>query len=495
VKLAPKNNTVAGPLGRAYLAADSVDKAVQELTRAKETAPDDPTIYDALGDAFLKQNVVTMAIDNYQRSVELDPTNTARRLKLARVYEKDRKYTDAVKQVDEIIKLDSTNADAYYQKGNILVRAKMFKQSIPTLQKFTQLRPKDVVGSVFFVKALSGAGEDAEAVKEAKRSLKMDSTNIDVWRILAQSQVAIDSNEAAIVSFETMKRRKGFLPEDESPYGTALYKAKRYDDALKALTAAVATDTTNCDAYYTLGMIYMSTLRDYAKAAEMFDKRIACDPRLHMGAYMNAAASHMAVKNFARARVLLTAVVEKRPDYPRARLYLARYFVQVDSLELAKAEYDSVLKQASNDERYKKEVAEAHFQTGMYYFTKQQYAAAVESYRKAAAYGADDAALRLNWGIAVMQTLDPTGSQADNNKKVEESIKHFRRVIEKEPGNAQGHLWLAQGLIRSRVEGDDAKNREIKEEACSELRKVLKIDPRNDDAKKTMERVGCTAAK
>jgi len=239
----------------------------------------------------------------------------------------------------------------------------------------------------------------------------------------------------------------------------------------------------------------MTTMKDYAKAAEMFDKRIACDPRIHMGAYMNAAASHMAMKNFARARDLLTAVVEKRPDYPRARLYLARYFVQVDSLESAKAEYDSVLKQASSDDRYKKEVAEAHYQTGMYYFTKQLYAAAVESYRKAAANGSDDASLQLNWGIAVMQTLDPTGSQDDNNRKVEESIKHFRRVIEKETNNAQGHLWLAQGLIRSRVEGDDAKNIKLKEEACSELRKVLKLDPRNEDARKTMERVGCPTAK
>ena len=79
--------------------------------------------------------------------------------------------------------------------------------------------------------------------------------------------------------------------------------------------------------------------------------------------------------------------------------------------------------------------------------------------------------------------------------KIQESIRLFRRMIDLDPGNAQGHLWLAQGLIQSREEGDDEKNKQLQEEACRELRKVLKIEPRNEDAKKAMERIGCPGAK
>ena len=65
-----------------------------------------------------------------------------------------------MKQFDEIIKLDSTNADAYRQKGNIYVRAKMYKQAVAPLRTFTELRPKyRSEGSVLYTKALSGAGD------------------------------------------------------------------------------------------------------------------------------------------------------------------------------------------------------------------------------------------------------------------------------------------------------------------------------------------------
>jgi tetratricopeptide (TPR) repeat protein len=496
MKLAPKSNAVAASYGKALLAADSVDGAIVQLSRAKEATPDDPVIYEALGDAFVKQNVVPMAVMNYQKAIDLEPRNTERRVKLARVYEKNRQYTDAVKQFDEIIRLDTTNADAHFQEGNIYLRAKLYKQAVPALRTYTQLKPKSVEGSVLYVKALAGANDDSLVVKEAKRSLKLDSANVDVWRLLAQSQVEIKEFNDALASYDALKRRKAFKPEDQGKYGIALFRLGRDDESLKALTDAIATDSTNCDAYFSLGSIYMKK-KEFDKAAAMFDKRIACDPRsISLAAYLNGAASHMQVKNFPRVRELLLTIIEKRPDYLPGRLWMARYYTQVDSLENAKAEYDSVLKEiGTNVDKYKKEEAEAHYLLGVYYFRKQQFGQAVESFRRASNYGYEDPSWRLTWGQAVMQTLDPTGDAAENDKKIDESVRLFRRVIEQDPSNTQGHLWLAQGLIRSRKEGDDARNKTLQEEACNELRKVLKLDPRNEDAKKTMERIGCAVAK
>jgi tetratricopeptide (TPR) repeat protein len=331
---------------------------------------------------------------------------------------------------------------------------------------------------------------------EAKRSLNLDSSNVDVWRSLAESQVETKEFADAIPSYEAIKRRKAFKAEDQGKYGIALFRTGRDEDALNSLLEAVHTDSANCDAYFSLGSIYMKK-REYEKAAEYFDKRISCDPKnISLAAYLNAAASHMQTKEFPRVRELLVTIIDKRPDYLPGRLWLARYYTQVDSLENAKAEYDSVLKQIGpNIDKYKKEAAEAHYLLGMYYFRKQQFAQTVESFRRASGYGYEDAGMRLTWGQAVMQTLDPTGDAAENDKKIDECIRLFRKVTEMDPANAQGHLWLAQGLIRSRREGEDERNKGLHEEACTELRKVLKIEPKNEDAKKTMERIGCVAAK
>ena len=47
-----------------------------------------------------------------------------------------------------------------------------------------------------------------------------------------------------------------------------------------------------------------------------------------------------------------------------------------------------------------------------------------------------------------------------------------------------------EALIRSRIPGDDATNEKLRAEACAEWRKVLKLDPKNEDAKKEMEHYG-----
>jgi tetratricopeptide (TPR) repeat protein len=247
----------------------------------------------------------------------------------------------------------------------------------------------------------------------------------------------------------------------------------------------VTSDSTNCDAYFSLGSIYMKK-GDYEKAAAMFDKRIECDPKsISLAAYLNGAASHMQTKNYPRVRELLMKAIEVKPDFLQARLWLARYYAQ--------AEYDAVLQQiGTNTDKYKKEAGEAHFLLGMYYFRKQQFGSSVESFRKAASLGYEAPAMRLTWGQAILQTLDRTAADlTENHKKIADAIKLFRRVIELEPGNAQGHFWLGQGLIQARIEGEDQKNKELQEEACGEFRKTLKLEPKNEEAKKAMERVGC----
>ena len=60
-----------------------------------------------------------------------------------------------------------------------------------------------------------------------------------------------------------------------------------------------------------------------------------------------------------------------------------------------------------------------------------------------------------------------------------------------DPGLAVGHFWLGTTLVLMRVEGDNEGNKKLVEEACSEFSKCLRLDPRNEDARKAKERIGC----
>lgn len=492
-RLAKRDPDVLTAYGLALIQADSVDASIAKLTLAKEYDPSRSAIYIGLAEAYMKQNVAVLGISNYQKAIELNPKDVKTRFALAQLFEKQRQWNDAVREYDGVVALDSGHAQAYLAKGNILTLAKQYARALPPLVKYRELRPGSVEGSALYAKALFGANQWKEAAEAAKYSLQLDSSNVDVWRIYAHSLTELREYKNALTGFSALQRRNALESEDQAAYGNALYGLGLENEAMTALLNAMAADSTNCEPYFNLGSLYMRK-RDYVSAAAMFEKRLACDPR-SLSSYINAAACYLQIKNFSRARELLLTGVELKSDFLAGRLWLARYYTMVDSLELAKQQYDEVLAQiGANTDKYRREAGEAHYLTGAYYFARQQYVRAIDSYRRASALNYETAELHLSWGQAVLQTLDPKNSPEENRKTVDDGIRHFRRSLELEPSSAVTHLWLAQALVLARIPGEDEENKRLQEEACAEYRKVLRIDPNNDDAKKGMTRISCPGA-
>ena len=506
-KVAPKHVPTATGYGLALLAVDSVDAAIIQLTRAKELDSNNPAVYMALGDAYLKQNVPVLATGNYQKAIDLSPKNMQYRFKLAQTYEKNRQYTEAVNQYDSIATIDTTNVDALLEAGKILIRASgnQKKLAIQPLTKYVAKRPKSVEGATLLTKILFTIENYPEAAKAARHTLDLDSSSADVWRQYAFSSTQIRDNKTALYAYNKLQKMNQFKPEDWGPMGNVLVATGQGGQAksmfldfvkLNSTLDSSKKDSANCDVYFNLASLYMAPQGkgekpDYDSAAIFFEKKIGCDPR-SLSSYVNGAACYLQTKNYGRARELLTKAIELRPDFLQARLWYARYYAQVDSLEEANAQYDQVLGFIANDpSKYKREAAEAWQMKAALDFRRERYDRVVEQLRKAQAQGVENAQLHLTWGQALLQLLDKDATASQNRGKIDESIMHFRKSIQMDGDNAQSHLWLGQGLVMSRVEGDDETNRKLVEEACGEFRKVLKLDPKNQDAKKAMERVGC----
>ncbi len=490
IRLAPKDVSISQGYGTALLAADSVDAAIVQLSRAKESAPDNPALYVLLGDAYLKQNVYVLGESNYQKAIELDPKNIVTRAKLARVFFKEKKYQPSVDMWETIVAIDSTLSEPYLEIGRTYLLAKLYRNAVRPLYKLTQLQPKSVEGWAMYARTLFGGEDYADAAKAAQTSLKLDSTNADVWRALARSLTKTKDWNGALVGFGGLQRHGKLNAEDLGDYGAALQSVGREDEAVQVLLEAIRQDSTNCDVYFPLGFIYMKR-HDYDHAAGMFEKRIVCDPR-SLSTYVNGAACYMALKNWTRCRELLVRSLELKPDYLSGHLYYARYFAQVDSLEKAVGQYDTVLAIIGPDiDKHRVEAGEAYLQKAQLYFVDKRFERAVDTFRKGQSVGVENAPLHLMWGQAMLQLLDPNGSQDDNMKKKAEAVQHFRKAAALDPGTAQSHFWLGTGLILMRVEGDTEGNKKLVDEACSEFSKCLRLDPKNEDAKKSRERIGC----
>ncbi len=491
-KLAPKDCEVSVFYGQALVAADSTDPAIVQLTRAKECTPDNPLIYLLLGDAYFKIGVKPLAISNYQKASELAPKNLDIQLKVARSLASNKQYNEAIKAYIVAEEIDSTHPDPYLEHGRILVLAKFYKQAVAPLWKFVKLSPKHVEGSVLYAKALFGSDLFSDAATAAKTSLQLDSNNVDMWRIRAHSLVEMKDYKSSLEAFGGLQRRNAVKQEDQILLGRAYFGAGMDAEAIAAFEKAIATDSTNCDIYFPLGSLLMKK-QDYKRASEMFEKKLACDST-SLSAHINGGITYLqqANLNLPRARELFLKSIELRGDFLQGRLWLARYYMQVDSFDLAEDQYLEVLKLIGDQvDKNKVVYGEAQKLLGSLYMINRQYVKAIDTFRKAQSVGADDANVHLSWGQAILQTLDLKEPEEEGRRKNEDALKHFTVCVEKDPNNVQGHFWRGECLARSRVPGEDDKNKKLKEEACAEWRKVLRLDPKNEDAKKRMENIGC----
>jgi tetratricopeptide (TPR) repeat protein len=487
-KLAPQDPMVAAGYGTALLQADSVDAAIVRLSSAIVLNPNNPALYVALGDAYMKQNVIALGVANYQKAIELDPGNIATRFKLAGAFEKDRKWTDAVKEYRQVQAIDSMNAEAYFQEGNIWFKATRYKEAVVPLRKYLRLRPSSFEGASKLAQSLLEA-KDPEAAAVAHQALNLDSSKAETWRTYFYALVDNKDFNGAKNALRGLQVRGGLVADDYLKLGSLYYGLGQEEEALSWYLKAITTDTTNCEPYFNVGTLYMKK-QDYANAAKMFEKKIECDPR-SLSAILNAGICYLTLKDYGNARDRLNKVVELKPDYYQGRLWLARYFAQVDSLDKAVEQYNEVLHQVEGQPDKKNVAGEAYFSIGATYFGRQQFEKAIEACRKALALGYENNGLQLMLGQAILQTLDPRGNAEENQRKVEEARKAFSRCVSLNPNNADGHLWLGEALVRSRIEGETERNRQLAEEACAEFKKALRLDPRNDQAKKAMERIGC----
>ena len=207
-------------------------------------------------------------------------------------------------------------------------------------------------------------------------------------------------------------------------------------DSLAALVyeEALTIEPDNGDLLGDLGSVYMR-MRTYDRAAAVFERRFQKDPDA-VSAYVNYALSSMAQTRWEAARTALLTVIERKPDYVQGHLFLARCFAQMDSTRQAQREYDAVVAlTAGQDEKYRTERAEAFGMIGFAHLLDKRYPQAIES---------------------------------------------LTTSIKLKDDNAQYRLWRAQAWALAGKRDD----------AVREYKVVLKLDPKNKDARKGLELLG-----
>ena len=213
-------------IGDIYKDRGDYDKA---SVRFELAAAIDPTSYDAhynLGVCKQVLGDLTYAIKSYQRALNLKPDSHEANRDLASAYLQDNRAGLALAYAERATELDPENYGAWANLGFIYVRAERFEDAINAFRSASELADE---------------GDDVKPVLLG----------------LADAHIRTGNYSRAINTLNTLIATDPTSTAHER-MGVAMFKQRRYEDALSHFKQAVALDKTDTAALNGLGVSYMT---------------------------------------------------------------------------------------------------------------------------------------------------------------------------------------------------------------------------------------------
>ena len=269
-----------------------------------------------------------------------------------------------------------------------------------------------------------------------------------------------------------------------SNLGIAYYRKKEYAEAEKCLARALAIDKDDGDGRYYLGLTriagkdYEGALSELAKAATLKagDHKAQAAVSCAAGtAYTGLGRDGDALKAFAHA-------LEEDPGNLDALYYTAVLNYKANGYQAAKPYFDAIMRgvKDSQDGRTKAALFTAFFNMGVDFQDRDQPGPAVEMFGRASSLNPDDADAHFY-----------TGYNLAALERYEEAVTEFRQALAIDPQMARAKAQLE---VSGRIASDKALGKAREAEGRGELyaalplyMKAASLDPGNKAAKKALE--------
>lgn len=444
-KKQPKYPPLLVVLGQVLLATDSADAALIVASEAKELDPKNAAAYEVIGDAYVKQKVAPMAISSYENSLEVDSLQPRVLYKLANAYTKERQYTEAVREYIRILALEPNNDVSRLELAQLYYRVKKpwaWARCAETLKDYFKKEknpPKDIQS--MYLEALLRARQYKEAAQVGQAFLKIEPNSPLAYRAIANGFF----NEKKFVQAIENFKKVDTLEFDDYRWLGASYKQLK-KDSLAAMTweegLKDSTQALNVRSYYIdqVASTWMY-LRSYERAAEFYQKRIQLDSTA-VGAYINYAQCMMQLERFEKAVSALKTAIAKNPKVPPAYTSLGFCYFQMKEFDSGRREFERAIKVIDTAEsKYKVDLA--------------------DSYRMI--------------GLSIM--VEKKSTVEESEQKWKDAIVYLKKSLKYKEDAAQAHLNL----------GKCYQNLGKTEDAIKEYKRTLKLDPKNEDAKKGLK--------
>ncbi len=413
-----KNPEFHKNLGHANFRKGVLVIAIQSYQKALEL---DSTLVDVhynLGESYRKQMDFNKAMDEFKTVIRLDPKHKDAYRALGSLYTLDRKHSpDAKTIISEIktyegyLELDQENkevylnlGEAYYfvtklvsflvEEGDTLHQPELLSRSLQNAEKSTALDPDLADAHLLTGKAYQDLGKFSDALNAyenyerllTEQNHEWTDRDADFW--VRKGKTQVETGDSTLIT-----------------------------SAIASLTKAIELDSTKINAYSYLGSALYKE-KKFAEAVPFFKKKIEADPSNANG-YMNLALCHLQLKEYQEAAEPLKKVVELDPQNARAHDFLARVYYQFQQYQQAADEYLAELKLDPDN-------CELEGNAGSVLLLAKKPILAIPHLRKAASCFPRN----VNFLMMLAQAL-----QTANN--IDEAYQYYLKVLEIDPNHKE----------------------------------------------------------
>ncbi|MBN1596301.1 tetratricopeptide repeat protein [candidate division FCPU426 bacterium] len=384
------------------------------------------------------------------------PNNPNAHFNLGLYYYQQGMYPESMEALKKVIGINGNDEEALVLLGSVHLRLGELKESESVLQKVIRLNPNNIdaqnnLGLVYF-----NNGQQAQAVNCLQESLKIKPDNLDALNNLGFIYSTLNQTDEAARIY---RRILGIDPDSMYAYErlAQLYlRDRKYADVMKLYNQAKGKTRNNTVLVNAVGFAYFN--KDDAKNAYEF---------------------------FSRANKL-------NPGDPDSHFGMGMVAYKKANLDIAIKKFKQAIK-------LKKDFIEAHRQLAMVYEDKGEYMKSLYFYRKLLKLDPSDRSAKNNYRAIRQKAIDyylRKGSKAYFDNDYENAVKSWNNVRKLDPENATANKFIKTarmklaGTINEHIEkGESFLRRNQQQDAYREFRAALKLDPKNHQAMKGMEKV------
>ncbi|MCR6640300.1 MAG: tetratricopeptide repeat protein [Sporocytophaga sp.] len=350
----------------------NADKAIGLLQTAISKDDKNPYYYSLMGDAYLTKNDGSKAIENFKKALNVKPGYPMAYLKIGNIYNKARNYDEGLKNYNEGLQKNPDYVLFHRQIGDLYYRAKQYQKAIASYKIYVENTDKNAENDYRYASFLFLNENYKDALSIFENLRKNNYQNPLLYRLLGYSyyETGDVSKGLEFMNEYWKKTNDKLIIGTDYEYMGKLY-SKSGNDSLAIINykKAVEKDSSKIELINEVAGMYF-TNKQYGKAAEMFEARIAKIAPTAQD-YLNLGKAYYYDKNYTAADSAFARIVEIVPTSPTGYLWRARANYSADTAPdkgKAKPYYEKVIELTKEDvQKNKKEITDSYAYLAYYY--------------------------------------------------------------------------------------------------------------------------------